>query len=602
MSQTRLEIAVRRPRPDEEEPDRLPLRWSTIARLLAFTGPHRRMRNTLLALCVFRAIALPGLAWFVGAIIRGPVAAGDGAATLRDLALFGLLFVLADVVLYWRVRLAHQIGENVLRDLRDRLMAHLLTQPLSFFQARRHGSLISRMVSDIEAMRNGIQNNFFITFVSLGQMAVAAALMCWANPRLFLVLLAIVPCLLLVHGFFRGKILHASRVQQETFSRVTSALAETVQGIRVTQGFAREDTNAGIFTRLVRSLAGNVVRTASLTSLYLPLLELNAQGFMAALIGVGGWAALSGAGTGLGDLVTFFFLADLFFSPITIIGTQLSEATLAMAGAERYFRLLDTPPAWTDKPAAKDCPPLRGRVEFREVGFAYVPDRPVLHGISFVAEPGQVIALVGHTGSGKSTIVGLLAKFQLPAAGVILADGHDLADIRQETLRRQMGFVFQQNFLFAGTIADNVRAARPDATDEEVRQAFRDLDCLDLIEALPEGIDTPCSEKGRGLSMGQQQLVAFARALLADPRILVLDEATSAVDTLTEARLQVALHRLMKGRTCFVVAHRLSTIRRADCVLVLAAGRIVERGTHEALVAASGVYAGLHRDFLSATR
>ncbi len=602
MSQARLEIAVRRPRPDEEEPDRLPLRWSTIARLLAFTGPHRRMRNTLLALCVFRAIALPGLAWFVGAIIRGPVAAGDGAATLRDLALFGLLFVLADVVLYWRVRLAHQIGENVLRDLRDRLMAHLLTQPLSFFQARRHGSLISRMVSDIEAMRNGIQNNFFITFVSLGQMAVAAALMCWANPRLFLVLLAIVPCLLLVHGFFRGKILHASRVQQETFSRVTSALAETVQGIRVTQGFAREDTNAGIFTRLVRSLAGNVVRTASLTSLYLPLLELNAQGFMAALIGVGGWAALSGAGTGLGDLVTFFFLADLFFSPITIIGTQLSEATLAMAGAERYFRLLDTPPAWTDKPAAKDCPPLRGRVEFREVGFAYVPDRPVLHGISFVAEPGQVIALVGHTGSGKSTIVGLLAKFQLPAAGVILADGHDLADIRQETLRRQMGFVFQQNFLFAGTIADNVRAARPDATDEEVRQAFRDLDCLDLIEALPEGIDTPCSEKGRGLSMGQQQLVAFARALLADPRILVLDEATSAVDTLTEARLQVALHRLMKGRTCFVVAHRLSTIRRADCVLVLAAGRIVERGTHEALVAASGVYAGLHRDFLSATR
>jgi len=602
MSQTRLEIAVRRPRPDEEEPDRLPLRWSTIARLLAFTGPHRRMRNTLLALCVFRAIALPGLAWFVGAIIRGPVAAGDGAATLRDLALFGLLFVLADVVLYWRVRLAHQIGENVLRDLRDRLMAHLLTQPLSFFQARRHGSLISRMVSDIEAMRNGIQNNFFITFVSLGQMAVAAALMCWANPRLFLVLLAIVPCLLLVHGFFRGKILHASRVQQETFSRVTSALAETVQGIRVTQGFAREDTNAGIFTRLVRSLAGNVVRTASLTSLYLPLLELNAQGFMAALIGVGGWAALSGAGTGLGDLVTFFFLADLFFSPITIIGTQLSEATLAMAGAERYFRLLDTPPAWTDKPAAKDCPPLRGRVEFREVGFAYVPDRPVLHGISFVAEPGQVIALVGHTGSGKSTIVGLLAKFQLPAAGVILADGHDLADIRQETLRRQMGFVFQQNFLFAGTIADNVRAARPDATDEEVRQAFRDLDCLDLIEALPEGIDTPCSEKGRGLSMGQQQLVAFARALLADPRILVLDEATSAVDTLTEARLQVALHRLMKGRTCFVVAHRLSTIRRADCVLVLAAGRIVERGTHDALVAASGVYAGLHRDFLSATR
>ncbi len=601
MSKDRLEIAVRRIRPDEEEPDRLPLRWSTVARLLAFTAPHRGMRNTLLCLCVFRAMALPGLAWLVGYIIKGPVASGDGAATFRTLALFTGFFIVADVALYWRIRLAHQIGENVLRDLRDKLMAHLLTQPLSFFHARRHGSLISRMISDIEAMRNGIQNNFFITFVSLGQMTCAAGLMLLANPRLFLVLLAIVPCLLLVHGFFRGKILHASRVQQETFSRVTSALAETVQGIRVTQGFAREDTNAGIFTRLVRSLAGNVVKTASLTALYLPLLELNAQGFMAALIGVGGWAALSGTGTGLGDLVTFFFLADLFFSPITIIGTQLSEATLAMAGAERYFRMLDTPPAWIDKPTAGECPPLKGHVEFRDIHFAYIQDRPVLHGISFVAQPGQVIALVGHTGSGKSTIVGLLAKFQLPLTGKVLVDGHDLADVRQETLRRQMGFVFQQNFLFAGTIAENVKSARPDATDEEIRQAFRDLDCLDLIEDLPAGINTPCSEKGRGLSMGQQQLVAFARALLANPRILVLDEATSAVDTLTEARLQVALARLMKGRTCFVVAHRLSTIRRADCVIVLNEGCIVERGTHDELLELQGAYAGLHRDFLSST-
>jgi ATP-binding cassette subfamily B protein len=447
-------------------------------------------------------------------------------------------------------------------------------------------------------MRNGLQNNLFITLVQAGQMVGAAIAMLLIQPMLFLVLLAMAPIMWAINRHFRSRILDASRTQQESFSRVTAALAETVQGIRVTQGFAREETNAGIFSRLVYALADNVVRTSRLVALFLPLLELNAQAFLAALIAVGGWMAVATGGSADAlDLVTFFFLANLFFNPITLIGTQLSEATLSMASAERYFRILDTAPAWQDTSTAKDCPPLQGKVTFSNVHFSYEPDRPVLHGVSFTAQPGEIIALVGHTGSGKSTVVSLLSKFYLPDSGEITVDGINLNAIRQQSLRAQMGFVFQSNFLFSGTLADNVRQGKPGATDEEVLAAFKALDCLDLIESLPEGIHTVLSERGRGLSVGQQQLVAFARALISNPRILVLDEATSAVDTLTESRLQVALYRLLKGRTSFVVAHRLSTIRNANQILVLDHGKLIESGKHAELVAAGGTYARLDAEF-----
>jgi ATP-binding cassette subfamily B protein len=297
----------------------------------------------------------------------------------------------------------------------------------------------------------------------------------------------------------------------------------------------------------------------------------------------------------------FFFMVPFFFGPITMIGRQYNMALTAMAGAERVFALLDSEPERLDDADAQDPPAIEGRVEFRDLGFEYAEGTPVLHGIGFTAEPGQTVALVGHTGSGKSTITNLIAKFYLPTSGELLIDGTDIRKIRGRALMRQVGIVSQQNFLFTGSVMDNIRIGRGDASDEEVVEAARRLDCLDLYESMPQGLQTQVGERGGNLSLGQRQLVCFTRAMLADPRILILDEATSSVDTMTEARIQKALATLLHGRTSFVVAHRLSTVRHADVVLVLDGGEIIERGTHAELLARAGTYANLYRQFIHAS-
>ena len=598
MAVTTLSRTLTRHVEREDEPRQRPLDFRLISRLMESTRAHGSKRLWLLLAVVIRAIQLPALTWILASVIRGPVANGDTTGVLRGAIGFGLLALSTQLVMHYRQRLALELGESVVSDLRNRLFRHIQRMPMRWFHTNRIGRVISRMTSDMEDIRIGVQEVFYVTLVQFIQMGIAAAAMIWYDWSLFLIVLGLAPVMWLINRHFHKRLSNALRNMRESFSRVTATLVESVVGIRVTQGFVREQENARVFADLAADHSRFNTKVLKTHGTFLPLLELNSQIFMAILLLVGGYRVLTpGHATDIGDLVGFFFMANLFFSPISILGNQYNQAMTAMAGAERLYRLLDTEPEWTDAADAIELSEIHGDVEFRNVTFGYDADRPVLHGISFLASPGQVIALVGHTGSGKSSIINLVSRFYLPTSGDILIDGHNIRAISGHSLHRHMGTVQQQNFLFSGTVAENIRFSRPEATDAELLEVLRQLDCEDLLTNLPNGLQTPVGEGGASVSSGQRQLICFARAMLADPAILVLDEATSSIDSATESRLQKALDVLLSGRTAFVVAHRLSTIRNADVLLVLDHGRIVERGTHSELLDKRGVYAGLYERF-----
>lgn len=514
---------------------------------------------------------------------------------------FSLLLARASILITTRA------GESVQFDIRRKLFAHLQGLSMDYYDKTRLGRIISRCTSDINSMRE--VNVWGITQVVSNTLTliIASIMLCLTDWRLFLSVVWLAPILYYVNHWFRKRLSRLWQEVREGFTRVSTNLAENITGVRVVTAFNRQEPNLARFNQLQMQNTANNVRSSKANGVYQPSLTM--IGFLgrAIILVVGGYLLVTGRMAGhqetasVGAVIAALLYWDAFMNPLINLGNFNNQLMQALAGAERVFNLLDTQPSVVDVPQAMALPRIHGRVEFEHVTFAYRPDRPVLHDVNFIAEPGQTVALVGATGGGKSTIISLIARFYQPQEGHVLIDGHDVRNVIGHSLHKQMGLVLQVNYLFSGTVMDNIRYASPEATSQQVIAAAEAIGSLEAINRLPHAFDTQVGERGALLSLGQRQLICFTRAFLADPRIFMLDEATSSVDTSTELEVQHSLERLLANRTTFIVAHRLSTIQRADQILVVNGGCIVERGNHASLLEANGAYARLYEQFAKHT-
>ncbi len=487
-------------------------------------------------------------------------------------------------------------GERMLADLRNTLFRHLQRLSLGFYERNRAGVIISRLTNDVEALdqlvTDGVSSLVQNTLTLLG----TAVLLFFLDWRLALAALIVFPLMTVATAIFRTRSGRAYRSVRETLGLVTATLAEDIAGMRVLQSFTREDAAQANFRAIADDYRVSNMRTVVLSGLYFPFVDFLSSAATAVVLGYGGWLAYHGE-ISLGTLVAFLGYLTNFFDPVQQLSQLYNTFLSAVAALDKITDVLDEEPEVEDRPGARELGPIAGRVKFEGVKFAYGRGPEVLHGIDLDVPAGTTVALVGHTGAGKSTIAKLIARFYDPTEGAITIDGTDLRDVTQQSLRSQLGIVPQEGFLFAGTLADNVAFAAPDASHEEIAAAVRAVGADELVARLEDGYETQLGERGSRLSLGQRQLVAFARALLADPRILILDEATSSVDIGTERKIEHALRRLLHGRTAFIIAHRLSTIRDADLIVVLENGAVVEQGTHAELLARDGLYTSLYGDW-----
>lgn len=590
----------------DDEPRYKPIEWSLVRRMLGMLAPYKRQYATATA-CGLAYLLLDmqsprfieRIADYVSAYRDHPAVAPAAAVRHVLLIMFIWALVFTGSVLLQRltILLMTRAGESVQFSIRRLLFAQLQTLSMSYYDKTKLGRIISRCTSDVNSMREVNVWGVWRILANATMMAVAAGYLLYTDWRLFLSVAWLGVILFYCNRIYLKKTLAMYQVVREGFTRVSTNLAENITGMRVVTAFNRQDPNLDVFNRLQEVNTSNNVSVARVTGLYLPVLQSIGYLGKAIILAYGGYLVATKQ-LRIGPVLAAFLYWDYFVNPILNVGNFYNVMLMAMAGAERVFNLLDMKPDVCDLPDAKPLPRIEGRVTFDHVTFGYNPERPVLHDVCFEAQPGQTFALVGATGSGKSSIISLIARFYQPQRGLVLVDGHDIRHVTGESLHRQMGLVLQTNYLFTGTVMENIRYARPAASERDVIDAARAIGSYDSIMALKDGFQTEVGERGGNMSLGQRQLICFTRAFLADPRIFMLDEATSAVDTATELLVQTSLEKLLAGRTTFIVAHRLSTIMRADRILVIDAGRIIESGTHQQLLARGGKYAGLYEQFV----
>ena len=577
----------------ELDPDAKLYDQNVVKRMLPYLGPHRGQ----LFVAIF-LVLVTSCATMAGPLLI-KIAIDDGIVEkdTRMLAFAAVFYLLSLIVMgvasYTHGAMIAAISQRMLHALRVQVVTHLQKLSFRYFDSNEIGVIIARVTSDVNALNNAFSQGTMTLVADLLGLGLILGVMVILDPLLSLATFVVLPIMFLITRIFSGQARSRFREVRHRVGKVYANLQENISGVRVAQSFTREDLNYRQFQGTNRENLDASVRAARVMAAFPPAVELVTALAIGLVIVYGGYRVLNGA-ISIGVLVAFLSYVQQFFNPIREISAWYTNLQQAMAGGERIFALLDTDPEIVDKPDALALAEVDGHVRFEDVTFGYDPEQPVLTEINLEAKPGETIALVGPTGAGKTSIVNLLMRFYDVQQGRIMIDGHDLRDVQIGSLRRQVGMVLQDSFLFSGSILENIRYGKPEASMEEVEAAARTVGIDGFIQRLPDGYETAVMERGGRLSVGQRQLICFARALLIDPHILILDEATSSVDAHTEILIQRALATLLQGRTAFVIAHRLSTIKNADNILVLRDGKIVERGVHEDLLAARGFYADLY--------